>query len=182
MVKGGLMELGRRIRNERKKANLTLEDLAKQIGISKMTLQRIETGKTSPSIAVLGDIANALGAPITSFIDETQGFIKVFNKNDQFSIISDGLNARNVFPRTPLSTLNAETMAINYVEARNGAKVKSHTNKGYEWVFQLTGKSMLFYDGKEYIAKEGDIFFYDGRRPHSVSYMGKNRFLLISFK
>ena len=176
------MEVGGRIRNERKKTKLTLEDLAQKIGISKMTLQRIETGKTSPSVAILGDIANVLGTPITSFIDETPGFIKVFNKDDQFSIVSDGLKARNVFPRAPLSTLNAETMAINYVEAKTGSKVKAHTNKGYEWVFQLAGKSMLTYDGKQYIAKEGDIFFYDGRRPHSVKYIGKNRFILISFK
>ena len=45
------MELGQRIRNERKMMNMTLEKLAKKVGISKMTLHRIETGKTSPSIA-----------------------------------------------------------------------------------------------------------------------------------
>ena len=176
------MDLGQKIRFERKKKKMSLEALSKSACISKMTLQRIETGKTSPSIAVLGDIAQALGTPITSFIEENQRSIRIVKKKDQFAITGDDLFARNIFPRAPLSTLNAESMAINYVEAKSGAVVKTHTNNGFEWVFQISGNSVLIYDGEEYIANEGDVFFYDGRHPHSVKYKGKNKFLLISFK
>ena len=176
------MELGQRIRNERKMMNMTLEQLAKKVGISKMTLHRIETGKTSPSIAILGDLAEALHTPITNFIEENSGFIKITRKKDQFSVDSDNLVAKNVFPRRSLDSAKTESMAINYVEASSGAEVKTHTNNGFEWVFQISGKSIFDYDGKEYVSNPGDVFFYDGRKPHSVKYKGKNKFLLISFK
>ena len=176
------MDLGQRIRNERKMMNLTLEQLSRKIGISKMTLQRIETGKTSPSIAILGDLAEALHTPITNFIEENSGFIKITRKKDQFSVDSDNLVATNVFPRRSFNSVKIDSLAINYVEASNGAEVKTHTNKGFEWVFQITGKSVFDYDGKEFVSNPGDVFFYDGNKPHSVKYKGKNKFLLISFK
>ena len=176
------MDLGQRIRNERKMLNMTLEQLAKKVGISKMTLHRIETSKTSPSIAILGDIAEALHTPISNFIEEDKGFIKITKKEDQFSVEGDNLIAKNVLPRRSLNSLKIDSMAVNYVEARNGAEVKTHTIKGFEWVFQISGKSIFNYDGKELVGNPGDVFFYDGRKPHSVKYKGKNKFLLISFK
>jgi len=176
------MEIGEKIRSERKRTKMTLDQLAKKIGVSKMTIHRIETGKTSPSIAILGDIAEALHTPISRFIEEGTPLIVINRKEQHFSVEGDNLIATNVFPRRLLSSLNSETMAINYVEAENGAVVEKHTNKGYEWVFQISGQSVLRYDKNEYICNSGDVFFYDATRAHSVKYLGTNKFLLISFK
>ncbi len=176
------MDLGQKIRNDRKKSNMTLEQLAQKVGISKMTLHRIETGKTSPSIAMLGDIAQALEKPLVSFIEEDAGFLKITRKDDQFIFEGDTISARNILPRGSLNSVDVKNMAINYVEAKNGAEIKTHTNKGFEWAFQMSGQSLVYYDGKKYISNPGDVFFYDGRKPHSVKYKGENKFMLISFK
>ena len=50
------LKVGPKIRAERKHLGLSLEAPAQKVGVSKMTLQRIETGSTSPSIVVLGSI------------------------------------------------------------------------------------------------------------------------------
>ena len=63
-------EIGTKIRTERKKGGLTLEQLARKVGISAITLQRIETGKSSPSVIVLYQIANAVNRPMFSFFEE----------------------------------------------------------------------------------------------------------------
>lgn len=47
-----LERIGAKIRSERNRLGLSLEVLAKKVGVSKMTLQRIETGSTSPSIII----------------------------------------------------------------------------------------------------------------------------------
>ena len=65
-----LMNIGSKIRTERKELGLSLEALSNKIGISKMTLQRVETGATSPSIILLADIAFHLKRPVESFIRE----------------------------------------------------------------------------------------------------------------
>jgi len=176
------MDIGQKIRDERKRAKMTLEHLAKKVGISKMTLHRIETGKTSPSIAVLGDIAQALQKPITSFIEEENGFMKITRKKNQFSLENANLRTRNILPRGSISPNNLGSISINYVEAKDGMELETHTNKGFEWVFHLSGKTIIHYNNKEYESRPGDVFYYDGRKPHSVKYYGNNKFVLISFK
>ena len=47
-----LERIGAKIRSERNRLGLSLEVLAKKVGVSKMTLQRIVTGSTSPSIII----------------------------------------------------------------------------------------------------------------------------------
>jgi quercetin dioxygenase-like cupin family protein len=89
--------------------------------------------------------------------------------------------ARILFPRQRIKAEHG-TMAINYVECKSGGKIETHRNQGMEFVFQLSGTSVFNYDGTEYTARPGDVFFYDGRRPHSVEYRGNNKFILISFK
>lgn len=176
------MQIGERIRKERTARGLSLAQLAKMVGVSKMTLHRVETGKTSPSIALLGDLAQALEKSLTGLLeDETQGFIQILAKKEQFTFNDGQLKARILFPRQRIKAENG-TMAINYVECKSGGKIEAHRNQGMEFVFQLSGTSVFNYDGKEYIARPGDVFFYDGRRPHSVEYRGDNKFILISFK
>ena len=175
------MQIGEKIRNERNLLKMTLEQLAKKIGISKMTLHRIETGKTSPSIACLGDLCEALKKPLSAFIDEDRGFIRIIRRKNQFVLASNSLRSRIVAPRGALNSAKGN-LAINYVETKDGAEVEIHRNKGFEWVFQMEGRSVFYYDKKKYIANPGDVFFYDGRRPHAVRYYGNNKFILISFK
>ena len=62
--------IGTKIRTQRKKNGLTLKELAERVAISAITLQRIETGKTSPSVVLLSEIAQALNKPVSSFIEE----------------------------------------------------------------------------------------------------------------
>lgn len=52
--------LGETIRNSRKEKNMTQADLAKKAGVSGMTIQRYEAGKTFPDIGNLIRIASAL--------------------------------------------------------------------------------------------------------------------------
>lgn len=49
------------LRQERIVRNWTLENVAKQIGITKATLQRIETGKRKPSYEVLVKLLDLFG-------------------------------------------------------------------------------------------------------------------------
>ena len=63
-------EIGAKIRSERKRSGFTLEQLARKVGISPITLQRIEVGKSSPSVILLSEIANTVNKSILSFLEE----------------------------------------------------------------------------------------------------------------
>lgn len=175
------MGLGERIRRERRAKGMGLAQMARLVGVSKMTLHRVETGKTSPSIALLGDIAQALEKPLVGLIqEEPQKFLRIKRKKEQPAFNEGLLKGRVLLERQKIRAEEG-TMAVHYVEAKPGSKVDLHSNDGYELVLHLSGQTSFVYDGKEYTAGPGDLFFYDGRHPHSCLYNG-SKFILISFK
>lgn len=60
-VRAVLLRLGRRVREGRRAAGLTLEDMAEKMGLDAKHLQLIETGQTNPTVATLVAVARGLG-------------------------------------------------------------------------------------------------------------------------
>ncbi len=92
------MEIGNRIREIRKKQGMSMKELAGKVGVSYLTIQRIETGEVSPSVAVLSDIACSLNYPITGFFDRTMG-LRLIKSNDQPEIESSTLLLKLLVPK-----------------------------------------------------------------------------------
>lgn len=58
------------IQSVRKEKGVSQEDLARAIGVNRATLSKYETGAISPTVKMLGKIAEELGVSIlTFFID-----------------------------------------------------------------------------------------------------------------
>src|SRR5882724_12863550 len=65
-----LAAIGARLRTGRESRGLTLDQLAAISGVSKAHLSRLESGDRHPSIAVLVELARALGVRIGSLVGE----------------------------------------------------------------------------------------------------------------
>ena len=164
--------MGTKIRIERKKGRLTLEQFAQRLGISAITLQRIETGKSSPSVILLYEIADALKKPIFSFFEqENEPFIQIKRKN-QRSISSPMLKIKIIGPRKMI----ADNIVVTYGELKKGRKIDPHTNRGIEYNYNVDGKSELILDGKSYFLEAGDSSVFNARLEHSVIALEKLKF------
>jgi transcriptional regulator with XRE-family HTH domain len=53
--------LGRKIADARRNARLTQNDLAARVGVTAQAVSKWETGRSCPDIAILDEIADALG-------------------------------------------------------------------------------------------------------------------------
>ncbi len=53
--------LGRKIANARRDAGLTQNDLASRVGVTAQAVSKWEQGRSCPDIAILDEIADALG-------------------------------------------------------------------------------------------------------------------------
>ena len=62
-------QMGRRVRNLRKKARLTQAQLAERAGITPDYMGRIERGQGAVTLETLNRIAKALGVPLRQFLD-----------------------------------------------------------------------------------------------------------------
>ena len=161
--------IGRKIRTERKTKGLSLKELAQKCGVSTMTLQRIETGKTSPSVAVLSQIAHFLAQPIDFFIKEESPKIRVVKRNDHRVVEAEKMQLSMI---APLGLID-DNIVINLVEAKKGQFIDSHTEDGYSFVYVLEGGIVFEHDGIKYELQPGDVLYYNASYPHSVTATGK---------
>ena len=54
------MDIGQRIKSFRQKANISQEELAEKVGISRISMSNYERGERIPAVDVFACIANAL--------------------------------------------------------------------------------------------------------------------------
>jgi len=167
--------IGTKIRIERKQIGLTLEKFAKKLGISAITLQRIETGKSSPSVVLLSEIAQHLKKSIHSFLEDKEASFVCIRRRNQRSISSPMLKIKIIGPRN----LIAENIVVTYGELKKGKKIDPHTNRGIEYNYNIEGKSELILDGQSYFLEAGDSTVFDARLEHSVTALQKLKFFGI---
>ncbi len=168
-------EIGTKIRIERKKSGLTLGQLAKKLSISLITLQRIETGKSSPSVVLLSEIAQHLKKSIHSFFDEREKSFVCIKRKNQRSISTPMLKIKLIGPRNMIS----DNIVVTYGELKKGKAIDPHTNRGIEYNYNIDGKSELKLNGQSYFLEAGDSSVFNARLEHSVKALEKLKFFGI---
>jgi transcriptional regulator with XRE-family HTH domain len=168
-----LKSIGSKIRVERNKQGLSLETLAGMVGVSKMTLQRIETGMTAPSIVLLTEIAFHLKRPVESLIREGNSKVIHLKRGQQESLFDQARKFRVIGPRGLIS----DRVTVTYSELEKNAVIETHTNKGFEWAFLFEGSALVDVGGSQYHFESGDAIFYDAHVPHSIQVEQKVRYV-----
>jgi transcriptional regulator with XRE-family HTH domain len=168
-------KIGTKIRIERKKSGLTLGQLAKRVGISLITLQRIEKGKSSPSVILLSEIAQCLNKPIFSFFeDREKPFVHIKRKNQRY-ISSPMLKIKLIGPRKMI----ADNIVVTYGELKKGKRIDPHTNRGIEFNYNIEGRSELNLNGQSHFLEAGDSSAFNARLEHSLKALEKLKFFGI---
>ena len=79
-----MIDIGESIKRRRQKLGLTQEELAARTELSKGFISQLERNLTSPSIATLMDILEALGTDISDFFARSEDEKIVFTPDDMF--------------------------------------------------------------------------------------------------
>jgi len=173
-----LKRIGTKIRNERNRLGLSLEALARKVGVSKMTLHRIETGITSPSVITLTEISFHLKKPIESLIREGDPKVVLMKKTEQDDVMDPESGIRVLAPRG----LITDRIALTSAELKRGYAIETHVNHGFEWAFLIKGKAVVTVAGKDYPMEAGDCIFYDAHFPHSITVKKKIQYVGLFLK
>ena len=155
-----------------------MTQLAEMVGVSYLTIFRVETGKVSPSVSLLSEIAHCLRQPIMSFFKQDQGRLTLIRAREQPEIESDKLKVRLLVPRGLIN----DTVSINLGKAKEGEFVDKHKTQGFELSYIVRGKCLFQHGATKYRMNEGDLVYFDGRVRHSVVALEPLEFLLIYFK
>jgi len=167
------LKIGPKIRAGRKRLGLSLEALAQKVGVSKMTLQRIETGSTSPSIVVLAQISSYLNKPLESLIKDGKAEVFHLRKNQQDALFNHERGFRIIGPQGLIS----DRITLTYSEIEKGAATEPHTNQGHEWAYLIEGSAVLEVGGDKYVLESGDAVYYDAHFSHSMRVLDKIKYV-----
>ncbi len=168
-------KLGRRVRDLRAKAGLTLTELAKATGVSIGTLSQLERGLSSPTVRTLYTVANALGVMPAWLIDpaqsedrgaETRYIVRSGQRSHLFDI--DGVR-KDVASPAASERLRGFFMVIQ-PGCNSGSKPYSH--KGEEIGFLISGSLELQIEDETYSLKEGDCFAFASSKLHQFANAG----------
>ncbi len=173
-----LADIGKKIRAERKKMGLTLEQLARKVGVSVITLQRIETGKSSPSVILLSEIAIAVNKPIFTFFGKKTKPFMLMKRKKQKSVSDRTIRVKFIGPRKMIT----DNIIVTLVELKKGQTLDPHTAQGIEWAYNLEGRCEFTIDGKRYYCEPGDSVSFDASMAHSVTAIDDLKFIGIYVK
>lgn len=161
--------LGSHVRRLRRRADLSLADLAASAGVSTGMLSKIENGQISPSLATLQVLAGALGVPLSSLFAEFEerrdcSFVRAGQ-----GVVLDrrGSKAGHVY-RLLGHALRGDLVVEPYlIELREDATPHtSFQHAGTEFIFMLTGRVTYRHGEQVYQLAPGDALLFDSAALH----------------
>ena len=158
------MDIGAKIKRIRLSNQLTLEELANRSELTKGFLSQLERDLTSPSVATLENILEALGTNLKDFFSEDEDEQIVFSKDDFFENIQDDYKISYIIPNAQKNEM--EPILIELKEDKKSMEIDPHDGEEFGYVIQ--GKVTLVNGEEEYDVKKGETFYLKGNLPHYI--------------
>lgn len=172
------MELGAKLRDMRQKKNLTQEELADRCELTKGYISQLENDLTSPSIATLVDLLNALGSNLGDFFHEEPEAKIVFSEQEYIEKQSEGMLFSWLIPNAQKNMMEPVLVELD----PSAATTSDFPHEGEEFGYVLEGRIEVIRDGVAHPAKKGESFYFTADKEHFIVNRGKKRarFLWVS--
>lgn len=179
--------VGAKIREERKKKKLKLNEISAMTGISIAMISKIENGRVFPTLPSLLQIIEALGLSLNSFFNDLpenpnfSGYMH-FKKSEYQQIEKEedsrGFDYRLVFNHN----LEKSALEVSVLTLSPGASREEVTTEGLQLLFVAKGEIEYYFHEKVICLSEGDTLFFDGRIPHVPKNTSEqDAFLLVMY-
>ncbi len=152
--------VGPRLKDLRRRRDITLTDLAEVTGISTSTLSRLEAGLRRPTLEQLLPLARAYGVTLDELVDAPPTGDPRINLRP----IPTG-DGRTILP---LTRRPGGIQAYKFVlpAGRDDAEPELRTHEGHDWAFVLNGRLRLVLGDLDLILEPGEAVEFDTRTPH----------------
>ena len=188
-MKNTLIDLGKRIREERQISKWTLEQLSEKNGLSKSFLSQIERGNTEPSITSLKKIAAQFGYSVVNLFPNGQGADESWGYNNRplenregnnfyikdVALVRAGKRKRIALPgsnvvydlMTPDMKRKLEVMHMRVSKGENSGEEPMLDSPREKLCMVMKGILELRVGQEVYQLEEGDTLYYPAHVPHS---------------
>ncbi|KUF11630.1 helix-turn-helix domain-containing protein [Pseudoponticoccus marisrubri] len=166
------LDLGQRVRELRKERNWTLEQAARQAGLARSTLSKIENGQMSPTYEALKKLAVGLEISVPQLFTPPRA--EKVNGRMVVTLSGEGQShATATYEHALLAETLTRKKMLPYrarVRARDMAEFDGWVrHDGEEFLYVLTGVIRLYTEFYEPVEmKRGDSAYYDATMGHNV--------------
>jgi len=164
-----LTDLGSRVRAERLRRQISLEELATRSRVSRSMISAIERGAKAATVVVLDRIATGLDTSLARLLaSETRSRVIVL-PHDQQSVARapTGWERRILSPVLP--GVEFEFMRTTLGPGVDAGTFLPHARGSREYVAVERGTLLLTLDGESHTLKAGDSIYYDGDCLHAFA-------------
>lgn len=166
------LDLGLRVRELRKAHGWTLEQAARQAGLARSTLSKIENGQMSPTFDALKKLATGLEISVPQLFTPPQGG-QIMARRDVTPAGEGQTHVTTTYEHELLAASLTKKSMLPYrarVRARSFEEFDGWVrHDGEEFLLVLTGTVRLFLEYYEPVEmKRGDSAYYDASMGHNV--------------
>jgi len=164
-----LSSIAESLREERTRAGLTLEQLARRAELSTAHLSRLESGERQPSVAALLALARALGVSMSTLLGERRGAPAIATYPP--GTPAHEANGLTIAPCSGFpGSATLEALQIGISPDRVPPEPARH--RGEEWIYVVRGRLRLEFDGQAHLLDAGTTAHFDANRPHRLGAEG----------
>ncbi len=171
------MKIGEKIKELRLKHNLTQEELAGRVELSKGFISQLERDLTSPSIATLIDILQCLGTDLKGFFSDFKDTQVVFHKNDYF--VKEDEELGNIIEWIVPNAQKNEMEPMLLTLAAGGKTSLDNPHEGEEFGYVMKGTIAIFKGNEVYKARKGESFYFAATKQHYIENVGSGEAKII---
>mgnify|MGYP002627382548 CR=1 FL=1 len=158
------MELGTKIKSLRLQCGFTQEELADRCELTKGYISQLENDLTSPSIATLVDLLNALGTDLKEFFNDVDDEKVVFNEDDFIVKEDERYTQTWLVPNAQKNEMEPILITL-----KPHAKLdEDRPHEGEEFGYILEGEIILHLGKKHIKVTTGNSFYYEAAKVHYI--------------
>jgi transcriptional regulator with XRE-family HTH domain len=156
--------IGARIRAARQGRRMTIEQLAASTGLTKGFLSRVERDLTSPSVASLVTLCQALSIPIGELFTAPDTHLTRLTDAPKISLGGEGINERLLTSR---SERRLQVIRAVVEPGGRGETELYSVDCEVETLHVVSGSFVLLLPNDRHELQAGDTITFPGREPHS---------------
>lgn len=160
------MDIGERLKQHRLQLGLTQEELAERSELTKGFISQIERDLTSPSVASLEDILEALGTNLGDFFNEEKPSQIVFRDDDYFVSKDEehGVEISWIVPNAQKNDMEPIMVKLE----KQGETKQYLPYEGQEFGYVINGSILLISNNDEFVVNAGECFYLDANGTRQI--------------
>lgn len=165
-----MINIGKKIRALRLGNNLTQEELANRLELTKGYISQLENNLTSPSMQTLFAILEVLGTDVHEFFSIEEEQTVVFKKEDFYE--KENHTLKHMISWIVPNALKYEMEPIIIDIEPGGQSEIDDPHAGEEFGYVLEGQVTLVLNKKRYVIRKGETFYYLANKEHYLLNLG----------